>query len=130
VNTVCLVYPNTYRVGMANLGYQTVYKIFNDQPSFLCERLFLPASENDTRFVPEAAEMVSLESQKPINEFDILAFSVSFENDYPNILQILDGARIPFLTKDRSEKYPLIVGGGIALTLNPEPLADFLICLF
>jgi len=125
VNTVCLVYPNTYRVGMANLGYQTVYKIFNDQPSFLCERLFLPASENDTRFVPEAAEMVSLESQKPINEFDILAFSVSFENDYPNILQILDGARIPFLTKDRSEKYPLIVGGGIALTLNPEPLADF-----
>jgi radical SAM superfamily enzyme YgiQ (UPF0313 family) len=124
-NTVCLAYPNHYRTGMANLGFQTVYKIFNDQPSFLCERLFLPASGNDARVIPGTAEMVSLESQKSMKEFDILAFSVSFENDYPNILKIMDSAGIPLLAKNRSEKYPLIVGGGIALTLNPEPLADF-----
>ncbi|MFA5321623.1 MAG: radical SAM protein [Smithella sp.] len=124
-NTVCLAYPHHYRTGMANLGFQTIYKIFNTHPSFLCERIFLPASGNDARFVSGAAGIVSIESQKSIAEFDILAFSVSFENDYPNILKIMDSAGIPLLAKDRSEKYPLVIGGGIALTLNPEPLADF-----
>jgi radical SAM superfamily enzyme YgiQ (UPF0313 family) len=125
-NTVCLAYPNYYRTGMANLGFQTVYKIFNEHSSsFLCERVFLPASGNDAEFVSGAAEMVSLESQKSIAEFDILAFSLSFENDYPHVLKMLTLAGIPLLAKDRPENYPLIIGGGIALTLNPEPLADF-----
>jgi radical SAM superfamily enzyme YgiQ (UPF0313 family) len=124
-NTVCLAYPNYYRIGMANLGFQTVYKIFNELPSFLCERVFLPVSGNEARFVSGAAGIFSLENQKSVDEFDILAFSISFENDYPNILKILDLGGIPVLAKDRSEKYPLIVGGGIAVTLNPEPLADF-----
>jgi radical SAM superfamily enzyme YgiQ (UPF0313 family) len=124
-NTVCLAYPNYYRTGMANLGFQTIYKIFNEQSSFLCERVFLPASGNDAESVSGAAEMVSLESQKSIAEFDILAFSLSFENDYPHVLKMLALAGIPFLAKDRPENYPLIIGGGIALTLNPEPLADF-----
>ena len=124
-NTVCLAYPNYYRIGMANLGFQTVYKIINEQPSFLCERVFLPASGDDAEFTSGAAGMVSLESQKSIAEFDILAFSLSFENDYPNVLTMLVKAGIPLLTRDRGEKYPLVIGGGIALTLNPEPLADF-----
>ncbi len=124
-NTVCLAYPNHYKTGMANLGFQTVYKLFNAQPSFLCERVFLSDSGDDARFVSGAAGIVSLENQKSIAEFDIVAFSVSFENDYPNILNILSSAGIPLLTKDRSEKHPLIIGGGISLTLNPEPLADF-----
>jgi radical SAM superfamily enzyme YgiQ (UPF0313 family) len=124
-NTVCLAYPNYYRTGMANLGFQTVYKIFNEQSSFLCERVFLPASGNDAEFVSGAAEMVSLESQKSIAEFDILAFSLSFENDYPHVLKMLALAGIPLLVKDRPENYPLVIGGGIALTLNSEPLADF-----
>ncbi len=124
-NTVCLAYPNQYRTGMANLGFQTVYKLLNVQPSFLCERAFLPASGDDARFVSGTAGIFSLENQKSIAEFDILAFSVSFENDYPNILKILDSAGIPLLTKDRSGKYPLVIGGGISLTLNPEPLAGF-----
>lgn len=124
-NTVCLAYPNYYRTGMANLGFQTVYKIFNEQFSFLCERVFLPASGNGAESVSGAAEMVSLESQKSIAEFDILAFSLSFENDYPHVLKMLALADIPLLAKDRPENYPLVIGGGIALTLNPEPLADF-----
>ena len=124
-NTVCLAYPNHYRTGMANLGFQTIYKIFNAQPSFLCERVFLPVSGNEARFVSGAAGIFSLENQKPVNEFDILAFSVSFENDYSHILKMMDIAGIPLRTKDRSEKHPLVIGGGIALTLNPEPLADF-----
>ncbi len=124
-NTVCLAYPNYYRTGMANLGFQTVYKIFNEQPSFLCERVFLPSPEDEAEYVSGAAEMVSLESQKSITDFDILAFSISFENDYPHVLKMLALAGIFLLSKERTEDFPLVIGGGIALTLNPEPLADF-----
>lgn len=123
--TVCLAYPNVYRIGMANLGFQTVYKIFNELPSFLCERVFLPASGDDAEFVTGAAETVSLENQKPVRDFDLLAFSISFENDYPSVLKLLDASGIPLRAKDRTGRYPLIIGGGIAPTLNPEPLADF-----
>lgn len=124
-NTVCLAYPNYYRTAMANLGFQTVYKIFNEQSSFLCERVFLPAPDDKAEYVSGAAEMVSQESQKSIAEFDILAFSLSFENDYPHVLKMLELARIPLLSRERREDFPLVIGGGIALTLNPEPLADF-----
>jgi radical SAM superfamily enzyme YgiQ (UPF0313 family) len=124
-HTVCLAYPNSYRIGMANLGFQTVYKIINETPSFLCERVFLPASGDDAEFGTGAAETVSLESQKPIRDFDILAFSVSFENDYPSILKLLDLGGLPLLAKDRTSEHPLVIGGGIALTLNPEPLSDY-----
>lgn len=124
-NTVCLAYPHYYRAGMANLGFQTVYKIFNDQPSFLCERVFLPAAGDEAEFAAGRAEFFSIESQKPIGEFDILAFSLSFENDYPNILKILELSGIPLSAACRSDDYPLVVGGGIAATINPEPIASF-----
>lgn len=125
-NTVCLAYPHYYRTGMANLGFQTVYKIFNEQPSFLCERVFLPATGADAEFVTgQQGDFVSIENQKPVAEFDILAFSLSFENDYPNILTMLEMAGIPLLAQERSENYPLVIGGGIAATLNPEPIAEF-----
>jgi len=124
-NTVCLAYPNYYRTGMSNLGFQTVYKIFNEQPSFLCERAFLPDAGDEAEFATGRAEFFSMENQKSIAEFDILAFSLSFENDYPNILTMLALAGIPLQARDRSEDYPLIIGGGVAATLNPEPLADF-----
>ena len=124
-NTVCLAFPNYYRTGMANLGFQTVYKIINEQPSFLCERVFLAASGSGAESASGASGMLSMESQKSIAEFDILAFSLSFENDYPHILTMLAEAGIPLLSKDRTEEHPLIVGGGIAVTLNPEPLTDF-----
>jgi radical SAM superfamily enzyme YgiQ (UPF0313 family) len=123
-NTVCLAYPNYYRTGMANLGFQAVYKIINEQPSFLCERVFLPTAGDDAEYISGRADFFSLESQKQITEFDILAFSLSFENDYPHILQMLELAGIPLLSSDRSDKHPLIIGGGIAATINPEPLAD------
>ena len=125
-NTVCLAYPHYYRTGMANLGFQTVYKIFNEQPSFLCERVFLPAAGDKAEFATRLrADFFSIENQKPIAEFDILAFSLSFENDYPNILKMLELAGIPLLANGRSEDYPLIIGGGIAATINPEPIAVF-----
>ena len=122
--TVCLAYPNLYRIGMANLGFQAVYKIINEIPSLLCERVFLPAGD-DAEYAAGAVELFSLESQKPLRDFDVLAFSVSFENDYPAILKMLDSSGIPLKAKDRSGGHPLVIGGGVALTLNPEPLADF-----
>src|SRR5450759_5393668 len=73
-NTVCLAYPNYYRTGMANLGFQTVYKIINEQPSFLCERVFLPAARSDAEFATGAEERFSREGKKSTAEFVILAF--------------------------------------------------------
>ncbi len=124
-HTVCLAYPNVYRIGMANLGFQTVYRIFNALPSFLCERVFLPPAGDDAEFAAGAAGTVSLENRKPISDFEILAFSISFENDYPSVLKMLDIGGIGLRAKDRSDAQPLVIGGGIALTLNPEPLAQF-----
>jgi len=123
--SVCLVYPNVYRVGMANLGFQTVYEIINRQPSGWCERAFLPEPPVESELIRVSSPLFSLETQRPLSEFDIVAFSLSFENDYPNILRILDLARIPLESSQRDEACPLIVAGGIAVTLNPEPLAAF-----
>lgn len=110
---------------MSNLGFQTLYAIFNNHPSFLCERVFLPDPDDETTFISKSTPLFSLESQKPLADFDIIAFSVSFENDYPNILKILAMSRIDLLAHQRRKEQPLIIGGGISVTLNPEPLADF-----
>jgi radical SAM family uncharacterized protein len=123
--TVCLVYPNTYRTGMSSLGFQTIYAIINNHRSFLCERAFLPDPGDEAVFASGSIPLFSLESQKPLAEFDIVAFSISYENDYPNILKIMEMARITFDSLHRKGREPLVVGGGIAVTLNPEPLADF-----
>ncbi|MBU2055135.1 MAG: radical SAM protein [Proteobacteria bacterium] len=122
--TICLAYPNVYRTGMSNLGFQTVYALINGHPVCLCERAFLP-DPGDEADHEASSPLLSLESQKPLGDFDMLAFSLSFENDYPHILRILELAGIPLATAARGEQDPLVIGGGIAATLNPEPLADF-----
>ena len=122
--TVCLAYPNLYRTGMSNLGFQTVYALINRHPACLCERVFLPEPGDETLHA-DGAPLISIESQRPLADFDIIAFSLSFENDYPQVLRILEMAGIPVEAKERRESDPLVIGGGIAVTLNPEPLADF-----
>jgi radical SAM superfamily enzyme YgiQ (UPF0313 family) len=121
---IALVYPNLYRVGMASLGFQTVYALFNAIDSVVCERFFLAPQEKSHSRV----RLQSSESGKPLTAFDIIAFSLSFENDYPNLLTILDTVRIPLQAKDRDRSYPLIIAGGVACFLNPEPLAAFIDC--
>jgi len=121
---ICLAYPNRYRTGMSNLGFQTVYRLINNHPECLCERVFYPEPD-DLSETTDGFSLLSIESQRPLTDFDIVAFSLSFENDYPHILQILERGGIPLETENRKERYPLILGGGIAVTLNPEPLADF-----
>jgi len=121
---IALVYPNLYRVGMASLGFQTVYALFNEIESVVCERFFLSPGGKPHSNAP----LISSESGKPLTDFDIIAFSISFENDYPNLLTILDQCKVPLLANDRDLSYPLIVVGGVACFLNPEPLAAFIDC--
>jgi radical SAM superfamily enzyme YgiQ (UPF0313 family) len=124
---VCLAYPNTYRAGMSNLGFQTIYALLNRDEHYVCERACLPDPEDEPMFMPGpgSVPLFSIETQTPLRDFHIIAFSVSFENDYPNILKMLGMAGIPVLAADRTERDPLILGGGISVTLNPEPLSDF-----
>jgi hypothetical protein len=87
--SVCLVYPNSYQLGMSNLGFQTVYAQFNRMDHVVCERAFLTQDHLDSK------GPVSIESGRALRDFDIIAFSVSFENDFPNILNILRSCKFP-----------------------------------
>ncbi len=122
---VALAFPNTYWVGMSNLGFQTVYRLFNDSDDVVCERVFLPPKQELADLLASRAGIVSLESQTPVGEFDVLAFSVSFEWDYVNVLSLLRLAGIPVRAADRTERHPLVVIGGAVTFVNPEPLAPF-----
>ncbi len=121
---IALAYPNTYYVGMSNLGFQILYRILNSHPDVLCERIFLPDPPKSRSRYKTPQHVYSLESGTPLGSFHIIAFSLSYENDYPNILSMLSLADIPLLSSERPPNAPLIVGGGISAFLNPEPLAD------
>jgi radical SAM superfamily enzyme YgiQ (UPF0313 family) len=120
-----LAYPNTYFVGMSNLGLQTMYRVINQRPDTVCERVFLPASEERGWYGAGKTPLLSLEGQRPLRDFDVLGFSVSYENDYLHLLQMLELAHIPLLAAERDERYPLVLIGGAVTYINPEPLADF-----
>jgi radical SAM family uncharacterized protein len=123
---IALAYPNTYTIGMSNLGLQSVYGILNQRRDVVCERVFLPAPEEEILLKKYNSPLLSYESQRPLKEFDLLIFSISFENDYLNVLKILHLADIPLRAKERDSSLPLIGAGGVATWLNPEPLAPFL----
>lgn len=122
---ICLVYPNTYHIGMSNLGFQGIYTLLNRRPDVVCERAFLPDEEDREEYIRTGAGIFSMESRRPLNRFDIVAFSVSFENDYPNILRILEMSKIPPKTAERNTFHPLLILGGVCASFNPEPLAEF-----
>jgi radical SAM superfamily enzyme YgiQ (UPF0313 family) len=122
---VALAFPNTYWVGMSNLGFQTVYRLFNDQPDISCERVFLPPKQELAELVASRTPLVTLESQSLVGEFDAIAFSVSFEWDYVNVLTLLRLAGVPSYAAERTERHPLVVVGGAVTFVNPEPLAPF-----
>jgi len=122
---IALAFPNTYYVGMSNLGFQTVYRLFNALDQVVCERVFLPGRQ-ELRASPDGGRPLrTLESDAPARDFDVLAFSVSFEWDYTNVLTLLRLAGLPLYAVERSETHPLIVIGGAVTFLNPEPLAPF-----
>jgi radical SAM superfamily enzyme YgiQ (UPF0313 family) len=122
---VALAFPNTYYVGMSNLGFQTVYQLFNAHDDVVCERFFLPPKQQLKEQLASRTPMVTLESQSLVRDFDIIAFSVSFEWDYTNILTMLRLAGVPVRAADRTAHDPLVVIGGAVTFVNPEPLALF-----
>src|SRR5215831_5854802 len=124
--SVALVYPNTYAVGMSNLGFQTVYERLNALPDAVCERVFFPDPEDLDELLRTGAEPFSLESLRPLREFDIVGFSVTYEGDYINVLRLLRMAGIPVRTADRAPGDPLVLMGGVCAFSNPEPLAPFM----
>jgi radical SAM superfamily enzyme YgiQ (UPF0313 family) len=123
---ICLVYPNRYRTAMSNLGFQAVYALLNAQTDILCERAFLPDPEDLKEYEKSQTQLLSLESQRPLTDFAVISFSVSFESDYLNIPRVFALAGIPPFATDRGDSHPLIMAGGAALFLNPEPVAEFM----
>ncbi len=122
---VALGYPNTYHVGMSNLGMQVVYGILNQTPGVTCERFFLPDPDEIEEYERHGRRLFSLESQQPLENFDIVAITCSYENDYVHILRILELAGLPLWSRERTAEHPLVLVGGAVTLLNPEPIADF-----
>lgn len=122
---IALCYPNTHSIGMANLGLHTMYELFNSIPEVICERVFLPDTVELKEYEKSGTPLLSLETQTPVKKFDVVAFSISFETDYLNMARMLQMSGIPVWSKDRTHFDPLVVMGGAASFLNPEPIADF-----
>jgi radical SAM superfamily enzyme YgiQ (UPF0313 family) len=122
---IALCYPNTYGIGMANLGFQAMYELFNNIPDVACERVFLPDEKELREYEKSRTPLLTLESQTRVRDFDVVAFSISFETDYLNMARMLRLSGIPVWERERTQHDPLIVMGGAASFLNPEPIADF-----
>ncbi|MGC9022216.1 MAG: radical SAM protein, partial [Dissulfurimicrobium sp.] len=119
---IALVFPDTYQLGMANLGLQTVYGVLNSDDRVVAERFFVPGPPFD----PLNDALLSEESGRPLTDFRIIVFSISFESSYPNLVKALASARIPLDSNERGEGDPVIIAGGIATIINPEPVAAFI----
>ncbi|RPI10113.1 MAG: radical SAM protein [Zetaproteobacteria bacterium] len=123
--SVALVFPNSYYVGMSNLGFQTIYGVLNRRSDLVCERAFLPDPDDLAIHERSGLPILSLETQRPLRDFDCVAFSTTYENDYLHLLRILDLSGIPVRAVDRGPTDPLVGMGGVCAWANPEPLASF-----
>lgn len=120
-----LAYPNSYFVGMSNLGLHIIYDILNRRPDTACERFFLPDGRELDEYRRTQTPLLSMETQTPLSDFAIIGFAVSFEMDYFHLLEMLEIGRVPVLAQERDERSPLVIAGGPCATFNPEPLSLF-----
>lgn len=123
---VAIVYPNTYFVGMSNLGLHIIYEEINLRNDSVCERIFLPEKKELEAYDKTKTPLMSVETQRPMHQFDVVAFDVTFEMDYFHIPLMLRHGRVPMMGKDRTEFDPIVIAGGPCATFNPEPFADFI----
>ncbi len=121
---VALAFPEIYEIGMSHLGLKILYHIINSRPDFLAERTFCPWQDMEKQMRSRSIPLYTLESFRPVRDFDIMGFSLQYEMTFTNVLTMLDLSRIPLLSKNRSNNDPLIIAGGPS-ALNPEPVADF-----
>jgi radical SAM family uncharacterized protein len=124
--SVALVYPNTYAVGMSNLGFQTIYRHLNAMPDVVCERVFMPEQADLDEMRRAQLPPFSLESLRPLTDFHLVGFSVTYEGDYVNVLRLLGMAGIPLRATARRPHDPLVLMGGVCAFSNPEPIAPFM----
>ncbi|MBU2536134.1 MAG: TIGR03960 family B12-binding radical SAM protein [Chloroflexi bacterium] len=122
---IALSYPDTYEIGMSNIALPILYDFFNRQPDTLAERVFAPWVDMEAVMRERDMPLFSLESKRPLKDFNIIGFSLGYELTYTNVLNMLDLAHIPVLVAERGENYPFIIAGG-STVLNPEPMADFI----
>ena len=118
-------FPDTYEVGMSHLGMKILYGAINMQPDMLCERVFMPWVDMKALMEAENVPLFSMENRRPLNEFDVVGFTLQYEMSYTNVLAMLKLGNIPLLREERAEDAPIIVAGG-PCAFNPEPLADFI----
>lgn len=121
---VALVFPDAYELGESHVGLKILYKILNDLPFVWAERVYAPWSDMESALIRHDVPLFSLESRRPLSEFDLIGITLPYELVYTNILTILDRGRIPMLQKDRRKGDPIVLGGGTC-AFNPEPIADF-----
>jgi radical SAM family uncharacterized protein len=122
---IALAFPDIYEVGMSNMALPILYKILNDQPDILAERVYAPWVDMETLLRQHNIPLLSLETKHPLMDFDIIGFSLGYELTYTNVLNMLDLAQIPLFSHQRNSSHPLIIAGG-SCVLNPEPMADFI----
>jgi len=121
---MALAFPDLYEIASSHFGIQILYSILNNQESILAERVFAPAVDMEAQLRKNKIALGSLESQTPLHRFDIIGFSLLYELNYTNMVNMLDLGGIPFLAEEREESHPLIIAGGPCMC-NPEPVADF-----
>ncbi|MBK8252239.1 MAG: TIGR03960 family B12-binding radical SAM protein [Polyangiaceae bacterium] len=122
--TVCLAFPDVYDIGMSHLGFKILYRILNDDPRTLAERVYAPWADMEAELTKRNVPLVSIESARPLRDFSVVGFSLQYELTYTNILTMLHFGRIPLRSADRGENDPLVIAGGPTAT-HPEPLAAF-----
>src|SRR5205085_5820184 len=122
--TWALAFPDTYEVGMSNVGFRLLYHALNERPDVACERVFMPWADLESALKAEGLPIFSIESCAPLSAFDVIGLTLQFELCYTTVLAMLDLAGIPLFAKDRRREDPLILGGG-PCAYTPEPIADF-----
>ena len=116
----CMCFPDVYEIGMSHLGIQILYDMFNRREDVYCERVYSPWTDLDKIMREQNIPLFALESQDPVKDFDFLGITIQYEMCYTNILQVLELSQIPIWAKDRTEKDPIVIGGG-PCTYNPDP---------
>src|SRR6266851_5600148 len=119
-----LAFPDTYEVGMSNVGFRLLYHALNERPEIACERFFMPWPDMESALRAERLPLFSIESRAPLRAFDVLGFTLQFELCYTTVLAMLELGGVPLATSDRGRDDPLVLGGG-PCAYNPEPVADF-----
>ena len=127
---IALAFPNRYAIGMSNLGFQSVYEALNRFERIVCERVFYPEPDDLPTLRQQPGRLLSVESPRPLRDFDLLAFSIPFENDFSNVVEMIHLGGLPPFSEQRRSGHPYVAAGGIAVFMNPEPLAPFLDFVF